>query len=86
MRRVRTALALLAGRGLDLWSDDEPATCPLLVDRAGEIFVRTDDGWSTCASIPLYFQKNLIRPPPHLRIVPSKVSGEPHLSIPESPP
>jgi hypothetical protein len=79
MRRVRTALALPAGRGLDLWSDDEPASCPLLVDRAGEIFVRTDDVWSTCASIPLYFQKNLIRPRPHLRIVPSKVSGEPHL-------
>jgi uncharacterized protein (DUF433 family) len=96
MRQVRTALALLAGRGLDLWSEDEPATCPLLVDRSGEIFVRTNDGVVDLRGHPAVLPEesldltgpfvrdgmvgpDLIRPRPHLRIVPSKVSGEPHL-------
>jgi uncharacterized protein (DUF433 family) len=96
MRQVRTALALLASRGLDLWSDGEPASCPLLVDRAGQIFVRTDDGVINLrghrallpeSSLDLtgpfmtegMVGPDLIRPRPHLRIVPSKVSGEPHL-------
>ncbi len=96
MPKVRAALALLDDLGLDPWSPDAAAASPLLVDRAGEIYVRAD-----VDVLNLRRQKVLLpgdvlgltapfdsagmagpdlrRPRPHLRIVPAKVAGEPHI-------
>lgn len=95
MSRVRQALALLAAIGLDLWDSGSAAPCPLLVDARGFIYVRHGDvvldGSGQPALLPAEVLEltapfdaglagpDLVRPRPHLRIVPSKVSGEPHL-------
>ena len=44
MPKVRKALALLDELGLDPWSQGAGAGSPLLVDRAGEIYVRASEG------------------------------------------
>jgi uncharacterized protein (DUF433 family)/DNA-binding transcriptional MerR regulator len=43
MGEVRQALAALERRGLDLWEPDHAGGSPLVVDRAGRIFIRTTD-------------------------------------------
>lgn len=96
MPRVRQALSLLDELGLGLWSLDDTQKSPLLVDRHGELFVRTPDGILNLNRQPTLLQApalgltepfreaggsgpDLLRPRPHLRIVPSKVTGEPHI-------
>jgi uncharacterized protein (DUF433 family) len=96
MSKVRRALTLLDELGLDPWSPDATAASPLLVDRSGDIYVRTGtsvlnlhrqpallSGDVLGLTAPFHdagmFGPDLLRPRPHLRIVPSKVAGEPHI-------
>lgn len=96
MPKVRKALALLDELALDPWSPEAGAASPLLVDRAGDIYVRADDSMLNLHRQPVLlpndvlgltapfdgagmFGPDLLRPRPHLRIVPSKVAGEPHV-------
>ena len=94
MPQVREALEELERRGLDIWAENEHQRgSPLRVDGGGRVHLA--DGWSagTGGQLPLAdtldllgpFEiksdrgPNLIRPRPRLRIIPGKVSGEPHL-------
>jgi len=96
MPRVRQALSMLDELGLGLWTPDDPHDSPLLVDKSGEIFVRTRDDVLNLQGQPSLLSSDilgltapfrqageegpdLIRPRPHLRIVPTKVAGEPHI-------
>ena len=96
MPKVRKALALLDELALDPWSRDAVAASPLLVDRAGDIYVRAADSILNLHRQPVLLPDDvlgltapfdsagmsgpdLLRPRPHLRIVPSKVAGEPHV-------
>lgn len=95
MSDVRRALAELDELGLDIWSSsyDGPGT-PLGVDRTGRIYVDVGERIETTHREGVIEEAldllgpfdteegqgpDLIRPRPHLRIVPGKVSGEPHL-------
>lgn len=95
MPQVRQALAALDRADIDLWEASHPS--PLLVDRAGRIFVRFPDGTTDLRgqrTVPPEHALDLIapfrelggegpdllRPRPHLRIVPTKVAGEPHVA------
>ncbi len=94
MKRVRDALAELPRRGLDLWDGSRSVT-PLVVDRAGRIHIVDRDTVSELGGQLLAGDlldllgpfdggdggagPDLRRPRPHLRIVPGKCSGEPHL-------
>lgn len=97
MPRVRLALRMLDDLQLDPWSADAPDSSPLLVDQAGEVFVRANGeifdlrGMRALLPEPALeltapFTKegvggpDLQRPRPHLRIVPAKVAGEPHVA------
>jgi DNA-binding transcriptional MerR regulator/uncharacterized protein (DUF433 family) len=94
MPQVREALEELEQRNLDIWADTGPRPgSPLRVDRDGRVHLT--DGWSagvqgqmSLAGVldllaPFGEDKHrgpdLIRPRPDLRIIPGKVSGEPHL-------
>lgn len=96
MPSVRKALALLDDLGLDPWSSAAVAASPLLVDRAGRIYVREGGAVLNLHRQPVLLSDDvlgltapfdsaglagpdLLRPRPHLRIVPSKVAGEPHV-------
>ncbi len=96
MNEVRRALAELDERGLDIWSRVllHPSS-PLRVDRAGRIFIVSADRVETTYGEVVLDETldllgpfnvgeghgpNLIRPREHLRIIPGKVSGEPHLA------
>lgn len=96
MPKVRTALGLLDELGLDPWSSDIARQSPILVDRVGNIYVRTPDFVlnldrqavllpEETLGLTAPFQNtgipgpDLLRPRPHLRIVPAKVIGEPHI-------
>jgi uncharacterized protein (DUF433 family) len=96
MPQVRRALGLLDEFGLDPWSPLTIDPSPLVVDRAGEIYLRTEAGVFNLnrqpALLPADFLDltapfalagmagpDLVRPRPHLRIVPSRVAGEPHI-------
>ncbi len=96
MPSVRKALALLDDLGLDPWSPAAVAASPLLVDRAGRIYVREGGAVLNLHRQPVLLPDDvlgltapfdsaglagpdLLRPRPHLRIVPSKVAGEPHV-------
>lgn len=94
MPEVKRALNELQELGLDIWSDGAGAArSPLLVDRRGKVIVvgptalQTADGQTQLDVLDLLgpFEMqlahgpDLIRPRAHLRIVPGKVSGEPHL-------
>jgi uncharacterized protein (DUF433 family)/DNA-binding transcriptional MerR regulator len=96
MRQVRTALAELDRRGLDLWSDGSVERSPLVVDRAGRVHIR-HDGEITDLQGQLVMSPelldvlgpfpdaggagpDLVAPRPHLRIVPARVAGEPHVA------
>lgn len=94
MHHVRQALEQLDERGLDLW-DGSTRVSPLYVDRSGTILIVTDESASEPggqARMPEFldllapFQTvdggagpDLRRPREHLRIVPGKCAGEPHL-------
>lgn len=94
MPEVKRALNQLQKLSLDIWSDAPGAAgSPLLVDRRGKVTVvgpserMTADGQAQLDVLDLLgpfdaeitYGPDLIRPRPHLRIVPGKVSGEPHL-------
>ncbi len=95
MSQVRRALDEMESRGLDIWDDsaDEPDS-PLRVDQSGRIWVQADgvvetDGQQALPETldllgPFEFGQlrgpDLLRPRPRLRIVPGKMSGEPHLA------
>jgi len=96
MNEVRRALDELDELGLDIWSRDLPYPgSPLRVDRTGHIFIVSADRVETThregvmgETLDLLGPFNvgeghgpdLIRPREHLRIIPGKVSGEPHLA------
>lgn len=94
MPQVREALEELERRNLDIWAENtRQRGSPLRVDRTGRVHL--DDGWAAGTSgqmgmLPLLdllgpFEvgdehgPDLIRPRSRLRIIPGKVSGEPHL-------
>lgn len=95
MNDVRRALAELDDLGLDIWSSNYagPRT-PLRVDRGGKVYVDTGAMIETTHREGVLGETldllgpfeidggrgpDLVQPRPHLRIVPGKVSGEPHL-------
>ena len=96
MGRVREALTELERQGIDIWDDNrgEPDS-PIRVDSSGKIWVVFDgvteapDGQRALPGIrdllgPFDCDEqlgpSLISPRPNLRIIPGKVSGEPHLA------
>lgn len=94
MNEVRRALSVLEERGLDIWQHGADVPSPLLVDRAGRIYIH-DDGDVTDVRragrfadlldllapfrVEDHAGPDLRRPRPHIRIVPGKCAGEPHL-------
>ena len=93
MRHVREALVRLDEQGLDLW-DGRAGASPLYVDLTGEILIVTPHGphdLSGQGVLPEWLDllgpfegtdgagPDLRRPREHLRIVPGKCAGEPHL-------
>lgn len=96
MPEVRRALAHLRELGHDLWTaieaEDDAA---LVVDRTGRLYLRDADAIRDLAGrylLPTVLHPlrpfdgewgrapDLVRPRPRLRIIPGKVSGEPHLA------
>ena len=95
MTRVRGVLAELDERGLGIWDDSSgDLSSPLRVDVSGKIWLHVDgvpyhEGQGALpGSLDLLGPfdladrrgPDLIRPRPNLRIVPGRVSGEPHLA------
>lgn len=95
MPQVREALEEIEQRDLDIWAENEwQQGSPLRVDLGGRVYL--DDGWAAGTSGQKAFietldllapfeigNKNgpdLLRPRSRLRIIPGKVSGEPHLN------
>jgi uncharacterized protein (DUF433 family) len=94
MPEVRRALDQLQSLNLNLWSDVPGVKrSPLHVDRAGKIVIVTELGRMTTSGHgqmdfldilgPFEMDSlrgpDLVQPRPHLRIVPGKVAGEPHV-------
>lgn len=94
MGEVRKALQELERLSLDVWDENHRGQSPLRVDRSGRIHIVTDGGVQTPTRQiaigealdllgPLIVESrrgpDLIRPRPRLRIIPGKVSGEPHI-------
>ena len=95
MSHVRKALAELERLGLDIWDDrsDGPDS-PLRVDPSGKIWVQADGTVATGGqqgiadfldllgpfAVGQLRGPDLLRPRPCLRIIPGKLSGEPHLA------
>ena len=93
MSQVREALEELERRNLDIWADNRQPGSPLRVDRDGRVHLT--DGWSAGVQGQMslvgvldllgpfgngkHRGPDLIRPRPRIRIIPGKVSGEPHL-------
>lgn len=93
MPAVRRALRALRDLDLGLWTEENGPG--VVVDPNGEIYLRTDDGPETVSGArpldpdlfdliapfetPVARGPNLHRPRPHLRIVPGKLSGAPHI-------
>lgn len=93
MQKVRKALLAIRDQGKEIWHED----LHVLVDRRGDVLVRTPDGiWkgtpagqsvvedtldvlAEFRSAPGLVGPNLSRPRPHLRIIPGKLAGEPHV-------
>jgi uncharacterized protein (DUF433 family)/DNA-binding transcriptional MerR regulator len=96
MREVRRALAELDEQGLDLWAPQALDRSPLLVDRSGKIHIRiADQVRDLKGQSPLDPEwldllgpfdqaggngPDLVAPRKHLRIVPARVAGEPHVA------
>jgi len=95
MNEVKRALRELDDLGLDVWSSDyEGPSTPLRVDRRGKVYVDAGPMVETTFREGVLEETldllapfdtdeghgpDLVRPRRHLRIVPGKVSGEPHL-------
>lgn len=93
MPQVREALDELERCGLDIWAEEpHQSGTPLLVNIDGRVYL--GDGWAagTHGQLSLVSMldllgpfgmgghgPDLVRPRPSIRIVPGKVSGEPHL-------
>ncbi len=94
MSQVREALEELEQRGLDIWAENEwQQGSPLRVDSGGRLHLT--DGWTAGVSGQIALAEildllgpfevgddhgpGLIRPRSRLRIIPGKVSGEPHI-------
>ena len=95
MVQVRSVLAELEKSGLDIWDESgDRLSSPLRVDASGEIWLDMDgvphhEGQTALpGSLDLlgtfdFAERkgpDLIGPRPNLRIVPGRVSGEPHLA------
>ena len=95
MTRVRGALAELDERGFDIWDDSSgDLSSQLRVDASGTIWLDVDGVpvYEGRAALPGLLDllgpfdladrngPDLRRPRPNLRIVPGRVSGEPHLA------
>ena len=96
MPKVRWALEELEKRGLDIWADSsDQQGSPLRVNASGDILlvddfeiIQSDLQQTLPGMLDLLgpfdcgeaYAPDLIRPRPHLRIVPGKVSGEPHIA------
>ena len=94
MPAVRTALKMLRDLDLDLWTEDGGPS--VAVDPAGHVFVRIRDTVETEGGVqPLHpdlldliepfktlttHGPDLQKPREHLRIVPGKLSGSPHVA------
>ena len=93
MRDVRDALVQLDERGLDLW-DGGAGASPLYVDPTGKIVIVTPDATHDLSGQGVLAEwldllgpfegtdgagPDLRRPREHLRIVPGKCAGEPHI-------
>lgn len=95
MPQVRRALAELDRRGLELWNPEPTGRSPLLVDRSGKIHIRdAEDVTDLVGQAPISADlldllgpfehaggngPDLVAPRRHLRIVPARVAGEPHI-------
>jgi len=94
MRQVRDALTQLDQRGLDLW-DGRASQSPLYVDRRGRIIIDEDGSKHDLTGQGVMAEyldllgpfesaegigPDLRRPREHLRIVPGKCAGEPHVA------
>jgi uncharacterized protein (DUF433 family) len=93
MPEVKRALHQLAAMGIDLWNDASPRRSALQVNRGGNVVIVDDGTYADAAGqgvldvldllgpfeTPLTNGPDLVRPRPHLRIVPGKVAGEPHV-------
>ncbi len=92
MHAVRRALASLRDLGLDVWSDDGGSR--VCVDARGRVFLRAPAGFETTdrqlvadvldllgpfEAVDGRRGPDLVRPRPHLRIIPGKLSGAPHV-------
>lgn len=95
MPEVRRALARLEEEGADIWEGPRMSGSPLLVSSTGKIHIQADDylidslgqsRFNTFLDLLGPFDAASLRgpdlrqPKPHLRIVPGKCSGEPHLA------
>ena len=95
MPQVRKALDELERLGLDIWGDSgKRPDSPLRVDPSANIFVVGDNVTRVDGQQPLAGMldllgpfgrdgrrgPDLVRPRPNLRIIPGRVSGEPHLA------
>ena len=94
MGQVREALKRLDRLGLDIWAEEYSGSSPLQVDPSGDIHIVTRSLMETVKRQLVMGEvldllapfatrdgsgPDLIRPRPLLRIIPGKVSGEPHL-------
>jgi uncharacterized protein (DUF433 family) len=96
MPKVRQALQLLDELELNPWDPAAPDSSPLLVDGAGDLYIRAGGDILDLRRQPTLLPEevleltapfnsdgghgpDLMRPRPHLRIVPARVSGEPHI-------
>ena len=101
MSQVRMALDELARRELDIWDDSmDGLGSPLRVDQSGKIWVQANGIVETggqqalpgaldlLGPFDLGRQRgpDLLRPRPHLRIIPGKVSGDPTWRVLALPP
>lgn len=95
MTEVRRALEEVDRLDRDLWSPDREERLPLKVDPTGHIFIVTQERLEDTKRAGVFEESldllgpfrvgegrgpDLICPRPHLRIVPGKVSGEPHVA------
>jgi len=93
MTAVRRALRMLGELELDLWTEEGGPS--VRVDPGGKVFVVRDDAAETPSGYrmldkdifdlvapfetPVSSAPDLAKPRPHLRIVPGKLSGSPHI-------
>ncbi len=94
MSEVRKALEILDRMDLDIWDESRSGQTPLQVDPRGRIHIASGESVTTTGRRqvradfldilgpfdgPSAQGPDLIRPRPLLRVIPGKVSGQPHL-------